>query len=156
MVWIRSHDRAGAAIGPGGELEPVKAFGAKMAEHAGRLAAVLAVYADPDAMEVPGETMACGVALAQHYGAELLRLRGAAAVSPDLRLAARLLDWWRARPDPRCHLAAVYQRGPNALGEAAKARRIVGLLEEHGWLRRLPPGEELDGKPRKEAWALVP
>ncbi len=155
-LWIRFHDHAEASIGTGGELEPIRAFGAKMAEHAGRLAAVLAVYADPDAMEVPGEMMACGIELAQHYAAEMLRLKGAAAASPDLRLAARLLAWWLERPDPRCHLAVIYQSGPHTLGDAATARRIVGLLEEHGQIRRLPSGTILDGKHRRDAWALVP
>jgi hypothetical protein len=155
-LWIGFHDHAERALAPGGAYHPVKAFGAKLAEHAGRLAAVLAVYADADAMEVAGEAMACGVALAQHYAAELLRLQGASAVSPDLRLAARLLAWWQGRSDPRCHLAEIYQRGLNALGEAATARRMVGILEDHGWVRRLPDGTVLDGAPRREAWELVP
>ncbi len=62
---------------------------------------------------------------------------------------------WRP-PRRRCHLAAVYQRGPNALGEAAAARRIVGILEGHGEVARLAPGTVLDGRPRQEAWVLVP
>jgi hypothetical protein len=107
-------------------------------------------------MDVQAEAMACGIELAQHYGAELLRLQGAAAVVPDLRLAARLLAWWQARLDPRCYLAAIYQRGLNAVGDAATARRIVGILEDHGWVRRLPQGAEVDGVPRREAWELVP
>jgi hypothetical protein len=73
-----------------------------------------------------------------------------------LRLAARLLAWWQARPDPQCHLAAIYQRGLNAIGDAATARQIVGILEEHGWVRRLPAGITLDDKPRREAWELLP
>lgn len=56
--------RAAASIGPGGAWQPIRAFGAKAAEHAGRLAAVLAVYADPEAMDVPGDAMACRIALA--------------------------------------------------------------------------------------------
>ncbi len=155
-LWIRFHDHAEGAIGQGGAWQPIKAFGAKAAEHAGRLAAVLTAYGDPDAMEVAGEAMACGIALAQHYAAELLRLQGASAVSPDLRLAERLLAWWRARPDPRCHLAAIYQRGLNALGDAATARRIAGLLEDHGWIVPLPAGTVIDGTARQEAWELVP
>jgi hypothetical protein len=154
-LWICFYDHAESAIGPGGGWQTIKAFGAKAAEHAGRLAATLAVYEDPDAMEVPGEAMACGVALAQHYASELLRLQGASAVSPDLRLAARLLAWWQARPDSRCHLAGIYQRGLNALGDAATARRIVAILEEHGWVLRLPEGTEVDGVPRQDAWELV-
>jgi hypothetical protein len=155
-LWVSFHDEVERAIGPGGELHETKAFGAKMAEHAGRLAAVLALFADPDGMEVPGETMACGVALARHYAAELLRLKGAAAASPDLSLAARLLIWVQTQPEQRFHLAQVYQRGPNALRDAATARRILTVLEEHGWLRRLAPDTVLDGASRRDAWELVP
>jgi hypothetical protein len=100
--------------------------------------------------------MACGIALAQHYAAEMLRLKGAGTIAPDLRLAARLLAWWQARPDPRCHLAGMYQRGLNAIGDAATARRIVSILEEHCWITRLPANTVIDGAPRKEAWELLP
>jgi hypothetical protein len=155
-LWIAFYDAVEAQLLPGGEFASIKAFGAKLAEHAGRLAAVLTVYADPDAMEVPATMMANGINLARYYAAEMLRLQGACTVSIDLRLAARLLAWWQARPDPRCHLAGIYQRGLNALGDAATARRIVGILEEHGWLQRLPAGTEIDGAPRRDAWVLVP
>jgi hypothetical protein len=155
-LWIAFHDHAETALRTGGIYAWIVAFGAKMAEHAGRLAAVLEVYGDPDAMEVSADSMACGIALAQHYGAELLRLQGAAAITPDLRLAARLLVWWQARLDPRCHLATIYQRGLNALGDAATARRIVAILEDHGWILPLPVGTEIDGAPRRDAWTLAP
>ncbi len=155
-LWVRFHDAVECDLRLSGELHAIRAFGAKMAEHAGRLAAVLTVYADPDAMEVNAEAMACGIALAQHYAAEMLRLQGAGSVAPDLRLAARLLAWWQGRGNPRCYLAEIYQRGLNAIGDAATARRLVALLEEHGWVMRLTPGTELDGKSRKDAWELVP
>ncbi len=154
-LWIAFHDSAERRIAPGGDLAPIRAWGAKAAEHAGRLAAVLALYADADAMEVPAEHLACGIALVEHYAVEMLRLAGAGAVSPDLRLADRLLHWWQARKDPRLHLATIYQRGLNAIGDAETARRIVGILAEHGHARRLPAGTELEGKPRREAWELV-
>jgi hypothetical protein len=48
------------------------------------------------------------------------------------------LAWWQARPDPRCYLATIYQRGLNAIGNAATARRIVTVLEDHGWVLKLP------------------
>ena len=156
LLWIGFHDAAEAALLPGGGFHPIKAFGAKLAEHAGRLAAVLALYADPDAMDVSADWMACGIALAQHYAAELLRLHGAASVSPDLRLAQRLLKWWQEQPGGRCHLAQVYQRGPGPLRDAAAARRVIALLVDHGWLAKLPEGVELDGVARREAWGLVP
>jgi hypothetical protein len=100
--------------------------------------------------------MACGVALAEHYAAEALRLQGAGSVAPDLRLAAKVLAWWQARPDPRCHLSMMYQYGPAGVREAATARRVASILEDHKWVTRLPPNSEVDGAPRKEAWILEP
>jgi hypothetical protein len=155
-LWVQFHDAVERDLGPSGALHSIRAFGAKMAEHAGRLAAVLTVYGNPDAMHVDGPSMACGIDLAKHYAAEMLRLQGGATVSPDLRLAARLAAWWQERSDPRCHLAAIYQTGPGALRDAAMARRIVGILEEHGWVRRLPPGTEVGGATRRDAWELMP
>ena len=154
-MWIAFHDAVEGDQAPESHLRPIRAFASKMAEHAGRLAAVLTVYADPNAADVEAEAMAGGIALAQHYAAELLRLYGAAGIAPDLDLAARLLAWWQSRPDPRCHLATIYQRSVNAIRDAATARRIVAVLEEHGHVDRLPTGIELEGKPRSEAWELV-
>ena len=155
-LWIAFHDAVEGALADGGALHPVKPFGAKMAEHAGRLAAVLTAYADANAVSITGEAMAGGITLAQHYAAELLRLQGVSGVSHDLHQAAVLLAWWQARAEPRCHLAEVYQGGPGMLRDAAAARRIASILQEHGYLDPLPAGTVLDGAARKEAWVLVP
>lgn len=155
-LWKAFHDAVEADLGLGRALHSIRAFGAKMAEHAGRLAATLTVYANPDAMEVDAEAMACGITLAQHYGTEMLRLKGGAAISRNLKSADQLKTWWQARPNPECHLAAIYQMGPGALRDADGARRVVNILEEHGWVRRLPLGTVVDGSPRRDAWVLVP
>jgi hypothetical protein len=155
-MLIAFHDDVEGRMKPDGELSTIKGFASKMAEHAGRIAAVLAAYADPKVTDVTADQMACGIELAQYYGAQMKRLANGAAISPDLKLAQRLLQWWQERPEKRCHLAAIYQRGLNALSDASTARRIVAILEDHGWISRLAPGILLDGKPRREAWELVP
>ncbi|MCW8084726.1 YfjI family protein [Sabulicella glaciei] len=153
-LWIAFHDYAERAIHEGGEWRAIRAWGAKAAEHAGRLAAVLAAYAGEG--HVSGQAMANGVTLAQHYAAEMLRLKGGAAVTPELREAKRLLDWWLARRDPRAHLSEIYQRGPGSVRTASKARAACEVLVEHGWLREMQPGAVLDDAPRKAAWELMP
>ncbi len=155
-MWTAFHDAVERALQPEGKLAGIRAFASKMPEHAGRLAGILAAYAEPDGIEIGPDAMANGIALTQHYAAELGRLMDAATVNPDLTLAARLLTWWQARPNPRLHLAAIYQRGLNAIGDAATARRIVTVLQEHGYVSRLPEGTKLDGSPRRDAWELVP
>jgi hypothetical protein len=153
-LWILFHDYAETAIRDGGTWRPIRAWGAKAAEHAGRLAAILAAYAGQSS--VGGEAMAHGITLAQHYAAEMLRLKGGASVTPELREAQRLMEWWQARRDPRAHLAEIYQLGPNGLRTACKARAACKVLTEHGWLREMGPGTVLDDAPRREAWELVP
>jgi hypothetical protein len=155
-LWIAYHDSVERSLGSGGELEPIRAFGAKLAEHAGRLASVLTGYADPDAGEVGSDALQNAVELAQHYAAEMLRLAGGAAIAPDLEVARLLLAWWQARSDPRAYLSEIYQYGPHPISTAETARRIVGVLEEHGWIRRLKAGTVLGGVGRRDAWALIP
>jgi hypothetical protein len=155
-ILVSFHDEVEGQNAPGGALAMIKGFAGKMPEHAGRLAAVLAVYADPDAIEIDAGSMAHGIAPTRFYAAEMIRLSDGARVVPDLKLARQLADWWKARSDNKCHLLEVYQYGPNPLREAATAKRIMGILEEHGWVERLPPGTVLDGKPRRDSWELVP
>ena len=147
-LWVAFHDEAEAALLPGGDYAAVKAFGAKLAEHAGRLAAVLTVYADADAMEVPGEMMACGIMLAQHYAAELLRLQGTCAVRPTY--AGRPApDMVAAQPDPRAtwppSISAArtpFATAPRLGGSSASSRSTgrSGACRMHGARRLTPPG----------------
>ena len=152
---IRFHDAVERQLGRDGTLATIRAFAAKGVEHACRIAAVLAAISDPDVAEIGAEDAERGCALVHHYAAELIRLGEGARVAPDLRLADRLLVWWQAQPGPQIHLAQIYQRGLNALGNAARAREIVAILEEHGWVRRLPERTIVDGRPRRDAWTLT-
>ena len=155
-AWITFCDECEVAAGPKGRLAVIRAFASKLAEHAGRLAAVLTVYHNPNAMEVSLAAMQSGILLARYYASEMLRLHGGASVSSDLRTAQRLLAWWQCQPDPVLHLATIYQYGPSGLREAAHARTAVTILQEHGWIARLPVNTTVDGKPRKDVWRLVP
>lgn len=155
-LWIAYYDEVERELGYGGALRPILGFGAKLAEHAARLAAVQTIFANPDADFISAESMANGIALARHYASEALRLHGAATVAPDLILAARLLRWWTEKGTPRLHLAAIYQRGLNVLDTAEKAKRIVNVLVAHGYAVALPAGTEVEGAPRREAWELLP
>ena len=155
-MLIAFHDAVERSVRPDGELSTIKGFGSKMAEHAGRLGAVLAVYADPEAVEVDADSISNGIALAQHYAGEMKRLADGASIAPDLKLARQLVEWWKSGGKAKCHLAEIYQRGPNPLRDASTAKRIIAILEDHGWLKRISPGTVLDGSPRKDSWELAP
>ena len=55
----------------------------KLAEHAARLAAIMALVDDLGAPEIGTNRMRAGIALAEHYATEALRLFGASRVNTD-------------------------------------------------------------------------
>jgi hypothetical protein len=118
-----------------------------------RLAGVLTLYADLKAKEISADHMNAGIKLAQHYLDEALRLFHSSQADPDLILAEKLLTWAQER-GKYIALVDIYQRGLNAIGDAATARRLVKILEAHGWFVPVPGGKELDGQFRREVWEV--
>ncbi len=155
-VWIAFADYVEAAIAPNGDLEPVRGLANKLPEHAARLAVVLTLVDDIEAAEVTGERMGASIVLAQHYAAEALRLFGAARVSLELRLAECTLAWlFGPWAEPVVSLPDVYQLGPPGVRDNATAKKIVRILEDHGWLRPVPGGGHVAGVKRRQVWEIV-
>ena len=154
QLWIAYHDTIETQSGPQGALASIAGLAAKLPEHAARLAAVLAMTDDPNVVEIEGDYMAAGIALAQHYQTEALRLFEAGFIDPDLKLAERVLDFIRERGgvvSPRC----VYQKGPNAARDKETALRLLKILEDHRWIRQVEGGAEIDGRTARDVWRLV-
>jgi Protein of unknown function (DUF3987) len=154
--WIAFHNYVERAIGQGGELQPVRGLGNKLPEHAARLAAVLSVVRDLDTTAISDDEIRAGICLAEHYAAEALRLYDTRQMSAELLLAQRLLAWllvvWA---EPAVSLPDIYQRSLNAIRDQATARKLVTILEDHGWLVRLAGGTVVAGQRRREAWRIV-
>lgn len=137
----------------GGPFEDIRAFASKTAEHAARIAAVLTIYADPNASEVTGETMAGAVELATFYVNEAARLADAAIVPPEVADAERMRRWLLTSWTEPCISAGIAaQRGPFKVTD--RARKALRHLEKHGWIIE-DNGAEVSGKARKEAWRIV-
>src|SRR5262249_10815202 len=136
-------------------LASIQGLAAKAAEHAARLAGILILIADLQASAISKVYIEAGIELVQFYLNEALRLFNSASINPDLLLAEKLLLWARTRGKP-LYLRAVYQYGPNAIRDKATAHRIVSVLENHGWIRRLKDGAGVDGAHRREAWEVRP
>jgi hypothetical protein len=142
-------------LGPKASLAMAKAFASKLPENAARIAGTLALIANPHASRIEVATLADAIDLAKYYLAEAVRLMASGAIDPELRLAASLLEWLQAQPGTVIGLSRIYQRGPNAIRQADKARRAMGILSEHGWVKAMPDGAEIDGQRHKEAWEIV-
>lgn len=156
QIWISFHDHIEMSIGKDGELSPISGLANKAPEHAARLAALLTLWRDLNASAVRADEMANATNLMQFYLAEALRLRGAAAINPKLRLAQRVLDWLLTRwPEPAVHPAAIYNDCPfTAVRDQKAAREIIAILEGHGWLIRSEGCVVIKGRQRKEAWLI--
>lgn len=155
-LYIRLYNATMEAMGPGQPLESVKPFANKLTENAVRLAGILTLIADPDAIEIDAPTLADAATLTRYYLDEAVRLTDAAATDPAMKRADTLRRWLLSRPGDTIGLATIYQSGqPKSLRTAKAARDAMGILEAHGHAVRLPDGATIDGKRHREAWRIV-
>jgi hypothetical protein len=43
----------------------------------------------------------------------------------------------------------------NAIRDNATAKRLVGILETHGWLAKIKDGAVVKGQKRREVWKII-
>jgi hypothetical protein len=154
--WIAFADHVEKAIARGGALASIRGLANKLPEHAARIAATLTLIRNIDALALQDPEMEAGIALAEHYAAEALRLLGASRIHTELMLAQRLLEWLLRRwTEPVISLPDIYQRSLNAIRDQRTARKLVTILEDHGWLVRKPEGAVVAGVRRREAWQIA-
>jgi Protein of unknown function (DUF3987) len=175
-MWGAFADKIEVQIGRGGNLAPISGLANKLPEIAERLAGALMAFETlggssvaivagvaapvPENQESGGcltaKYLARGIKLAEHYAAEALRTAVEVKIDGDLVRAQRLLDWLHERWDePAVCLTDIYQYGPSAIRDNATAKRLVGILEAHGWLTKIKGGAEIKGKKRREAWRII-
>jgi len=155
QTWTAFYDHVEREVGSGGGLEPIRGFANKLPEHAARLAGVLAIVADPRCSQITSAHIDAGIALAQHYAMEALRLFDAGSARPDILRAEQLLDWLLTWDHELISLPDVYQLGPNAFRDAKTAREAIYLLQEHGWLEPVEGGAFVNGVRRLEVWRII-
>jgi len=154
--WIAFYDHIEVLTGPGGDMEPIRGLANKLAEHAARLAAVIALVDDLAAPNVSAAHIDAGTQLAQHYASEALRLFASGRTDPNLILAQRTLDWLHQKwGEGFISHVELYQNGPTAIREAKLAKKMIAILEVHGWLVPVEGGCEIKGQRRRKAWRVV-
>ena len=159
IIWIRFHDWVQDHLKEGGIFRPISGIAAKAGEHALRLAGTLALVDNSDATFISLEHGKAGITLAQFYLAEALRLFHSAKTDPDILLTEKVLTWLKTRPGSRPQLVSlpcVYRTGPNAVRDKATAARCMAFLADHGWVRLVEGGAEIDGKKRRQVWEVNP
>jgi len=150
-------DSVERAQAPRGDFETIKGFASKAAEQAARIAGVLTLWNDLDAVQISGAKMADGIRLATFYLTEALRLASVATVSTEVSKAEALRRWMLSDSwgKPWLTVRDVVRLGPAALRESPKAKAAIALLQENGWLIPQPSGTVIEGKARRDSWRIV-
>jgi hypothetical protein len=86
---------------------------------------------------------------------EWLRLAPIGKEHPDIILAEKLLAWAQEHDYDYIYPRQVYQFGPYGVRDRQTALRLIGILEEHGWLARVPGGQEIDDAHRSDVWKVI-
>ena len=146
-----------AAMAPGGAYETIRPLANHLAEHAARLAAVIALIGDGDLAALEKETLEHGIALARFYAAEALRLAGLGRLTAGIDAASALHIWLeRSYAEQEVSLRDICRSGPPAVRDADTAHKIMRKLERLGIVQPMP-GEVSDGPRRVRAayrWRL--
>ena len=97
-----------------------------------------------------------GIAVAEFYLGEAVRLADAATISHEMDPAEALRQWLlESWPHPDIMVRGVVRGGPNPLRESLKARAALGILERHGWLAPLDAGTVVRGAAQAQAWCIM-
>ncbi|MGI8705065.1 MAG: YfjI family protein [Sphingomicrobium sp.] len=162
-LWRAFADSIEKELGANGTLRPVAGLANKIPEHAARLAAVLAMFDNPDVSELDQSSLSRGITLAKWYLGEGLRLAEVGYVSEDVRLAEAALKWLQegwphvtgVRDGGRLFsVPDIYQLGPNSIRTKEVAQRAITVLLDHGWIVKVEGSAKVRGTPRREVYAL--
>jgi hypothetical protein len=164
QLWREFANFAEQNCALGGDFEGIRPLANKIAEHAARIAGVLTLIDNIDAVAIGEARLEDGIELAQFYLTEALRLIGDLDTEPHIKEAELLLEWIRtnkatAETDKQTGerlvaLIDVYQKGPPAFRTKAEASAGILVLEDHKWLARAPGGCVVNGTMRADVWRL--
>jgi len=144
-LWIEFYNQIEQDQATGKPLQGARAFASKAAEHAARIAGVIAVVENADATEVSVETMAGAIEVTSFYLSEHVRLTGVGAEDRHIVLLRTLAAWITERG--RVVHRQLLQSAPRSV-RTLKAEGMNGLLDElerRGYVQR--DGEAWEARP---------
>jgi hypothetical protein len=154
--WIAFHDHVEHDLKEDGPLWAIRGLGNKIPEIVVRLSGALTLIENATAQEIAADALEQGIALAEHYMAEALRLFEATQADAELVRAQALARWLTVQWDHAVvGLPDIYRLGPNSVRDLKTARRLVGVLESHGHLSRIEGGAQVGENYRREAWEIA-
>lgn len=157
QMWWAFYNAIEARLGPDGDLQSVKGFVGKLPEMAARIAANIAVFEHGVRVgEIDAAALARGIALAEFYLSEALRLFGQQTASPIYDDAQKLSDWLKDKwSENLVSVTAISAKGPVALrNRSDHIRDIIAILVRHNHLSEVANGGMVSGKKVRVAWRV--
>jgi len=154
--WVNFHNQIEERQKPGGDLSSITGFASKTAEHTARISGVITAFQDPDATKIDIKSIGSGIAIAQYYLGEALRLFYTSNDNLSLTLAEECFRYGMEKTGGVIGLRNLYQCGPNAVRNKDQASTIMRILEDHNRAVKKTGGALIDGKQNRDAWQLVP
>lgn len=133
-MWIEFYNQVEKAQCPGGALAEARPYASKAAEHAARIAGVIAVVEGRS--NIGDRAMMGGIELSDFYMSEHLRLTGGARTDGRNALLRTLFDWM-CDVGPVVLASNVLQRSPRRVRvlKASGIQELLGELVERGYIR---------------------
>jgi hypothetical protein len=157
-LWIEFYNEIEAECKDGGKYESIRGFAAKAAEHASRIAAVIALFKDEDAVEMDVDSFKSAVALTRYYLDEALRMAARPSISAEeaeFDSAVNTVRQWFKNNWKETHISAIdlSQRGPKSIRKQAKS--IIEYLVELDELELAEGPVVIKGKKRNTVYLVI-
>ena len=153
-LWMDAYNAIEAQLAPKMELVNIKPTAAKTAEQIIRIAGVLTLVDDPNANNIGAECMERAIQIGSWYLKEALRLTQSSDANCDFVIANKVKDWIIDKELKLVTVNCINKNKVAKLNSAKRGREILNLLEDNGWLIRLPADTMVGGKAVKESWRL--
>lgn len=157
-VWWRFHCEVERDMGSVGRYATMKHLVNKMPQNAARVAAVFTILENPDARDLPVETMNRAVEIIRFYLGEAERLCHAATAEPVLVKAQNVLNILKKERVEKFYPAMLYHgEWDTGLRDKKSTMLVIDALMTHGLIAWIESQEEriIDDAPRREAWRVL-
>ncbi len=156
-AWLSFARDTETALAPGGPFASIAAFASMLAEHAARLAAVIAFMEDCASDEISAPQLAQGIALARFYAEERLCLSNTAAPALSEEETEEMLREWlqRTKAEKDVTLREICRSGPKATRDVDTAYKIMRRMERLGIVQPAQAAFQGVSAPRRQRVAYA-
>jgi hypothetical protein len=145
-LWVDFANEIEAELGMDGRYRCVKPFANKVAEHAARLAGILALF-EGSTHGVDEDYMRRGIVLARFYLSEAVRIKGESEDAAENEDAERLRRWLAEHQAEPFTLRDISTRVPNDMRGKERLMPLLEILEDAGYIAAAGAGP-------KRRWTL--